>query len=201
MHKGHLIVAIGPSGSGKGTVLKEVFARETKTFYSVSATTRKPREGEIHGTHYFFVEQEEFRSLIETDGLLEYASYVGNFYGTPRRPVLERIEAGENVILEIEIQGAKQVRERYPDAVLLFILPPSLTELRRRLTGRGTEPEDVVDARLQKAREEIEFARECDYVVVNDVVERAADQICDILHSLPARRQDMLPAIDRVLEG
>lgn len=197
--RGHLLVVIGPSGSGKGTVLKEVFARQERMFYSVSATTRAPREGERHGEQYYFVTHEEFQTMIAQDGLLEYANYVGNFYGTPRGPVMERLEAGDNVILEIEIQGARQVKQRFPEAVLLFILPPSLPELRRRLSGRGTESADVVRARLRKAVEEIPFAYECDYIVINDEVGRAAAEICAVIGSLSARQADMRPKIAQVL--
>ena len=199
MSRGSLLVVIGPSGCGKGTVLKEVLAKESNTFYSVSATTRPPRPGEEDGVHYYFISKGEFQRLIETDGLLEYASYVGNRYGTPRDAVLRRLDAGENVILEIEVQGAKQVREKYPEAVLIFILPPSMEELQSRLLGRRTEGEEIVSQRLEKAREEMAFARECDYVIVNDRVEDAARRLCAVIESLPCRGKSMRDRIEEIL--
>ena len=201
MSRGNLLVLIGPSGCGKGTVLKEVLEAEKNTFYSISATTRPPRPGEENGKHYYFISKDEFQDLIEKDGLLEYASYVGNYYGTPKEAVLRRLDAGENVILEIEVQGAKQVREKYPEAVLIFILPPSLEELRSRLLGRKTEDEETVGRRLKKAGEEMEFARECDYVILNDRVEDAARRLCCVIESLPCRRDCMRETVESVLRN
>ena len=203
MHKeetGVLLVLVGPSGSGKGTVLKELLRTEEKTFLSVSATTRSPRPGEEHGKHYYFLSREEFQKLIEEDGLLEYASYCGNCYGTPRKAVMERLERGENVILEIEVQGAANVRRMYPEAVLAFILPPSLEELRSRLVGRGTEDPETVSRRLETALKELPFANECDYVVVNDQVEEAAESLRGILRASRCRQTVMAERVRRLPE-
>ena len=161
--QGILVLLIGPSGSGKGTVLKELLSVESNTFLSVSATTRKPRPGEKDGESYYFLGKDEFQELIECDSMLEYASYCENFYGTPKKAVLERISNGHNVILEIEVQGAKQIKKMYPTAVLIFIIPPSLTELKRRLIDRNTEDKETVKARLHAALDEIKFGYECDY--------------------------------------
>lgn len=199
MSKGHLVALIGPSGCGKGTLLKRVLAAAPNTFYSVSATTRSPRAGEVNGRDYYFMSVEEFDRLLADDGLLEYARYVGNYYGTPRRAVLDRLDAGQNVILEIEIQGARQVREKYPEAVAVFILPPNLAELRQRLVDRGTESEQVVNERMKRSLEEIEYAYECDYVVVNDEIEAAVSRVCAILTALGCREDRMEPEIGRVL--
>ena len=201
MSKGHLLVLIGPSGCGKGTVLKEVLRLSPHTFYSVSATTRPPREGEVNGKHYYFISEADFHAMIKDDGLLEYARYVGNYYGTPRDAVMKRLDAGENVILEIEVQGAKQIREKFPEAVLLFILPPSIKELQCRLIGRHTEAAEAVDARLERAKEELEFASECDYIIINDVVETAAGKICSVIESLSCRAVDMKETIQNILNN
>lgn len=147
--KGLLLVVSGPSGCGKGTVLSEVFARQPDTYYSVSATTRSPRPGEVDGVQYHFLTKEEFEEKIAAGQMLEYAQYAGNYYGTPAQAVDEKLSQGKNVVLEIEVQGAKQVKLRRPDAVMIFIMPPSMKELRRRLTQRGTEAQEVVERRLE----------------------------------------------------
>lgn len=198
---GLLIVLVGPSGCGKGTVLKEFFQNEANTFLSISATTRSPREGEADGINYYFITKPQFEQLIAEDGLLEYANYVGNYYGTPKKPVLERIERGENVILEIEMQGARKVLQMYPDAVSVFILPPSLEELRRRLVGRGTEDMDTVSRRLETAMGELTFAYECDYVIVNDDVTKAAAQFSAVIHAERCAKGVMKDVIDAVING
>lgn len=198
--KGLLLVFVGPSGCGKGTVLNELLAREKDTFYSISATTRKPRPGESDGVQYYFMEKEQFQQLIAEDGLLEYASYVGNYYGTPKAPVMERIARGENVILEIEVQGARQVRKICPEAVTVFLLPPSLAELRRRLTERQTENPETVERRLKQAAEEIPFACEADYVVINERVEDAVVQLQAILRAASCEGPRMRERIDEILE-
>lgn len=179
--KGSLILLIGPSGSGKGTILKELLLTQENTFLSVSATTRKPRPGEVDGQNYFFLTKDKFKEQISANCMLEYANYCGNFYGTPKAAVLERISKGENVILEIEVQGAKQIKSIYPEAVLIFIVPPSLTELKHRLIDRNTEDKETVKRRLNEALNEIEFAYECDYVVVNDTVSKAVEEIKSII--------------------
>ena len=152
--RGTLFVITGPSGAGKGTVLKKVMAATDHLYFSISATTRAPRPGEIHGVHYHFITRESFAQLIREERLLEHAEYVGNFYGTPLDPVLEHLAQGDDVILEIEIQGAKQVKARYPEAALVFIAPPSFDELERRLRGRGTETEETILRRMDTARRE-----------------------------------------------
>lgn len=179
--KGLLIVLSGPSGCGKGTILKELVAEREDLFLSVSATTRSPRPGEEDGVHYRFLTKQVFESLIETDGMLEYACYCDNYYGTPREMVEQQCSAGKNVILEIEVQGAMQIRKKYPDAVLVFVLPPSMEELKSRLIGRQTESAAVVDARLIKACEEMQSAKDYDYIVVNDTIAEAVSRLSAII--------------------
>lgn len=179
--KGLLIVVSGPSGSGKGTVLSKVFETNKDMFYSVSATTRAPRPGEVHGKHYYFLTREEFEQRIKNGGMLEYASYCGNYYGTPRAAVEEKCNAGFDVVLEIEVQGAMQVKKACPDCVTIFIVPPSAKELEKRLRGRGTESDEVIKKRLETAVSEIEYAKKYDYIVVNDDVDIAAGKIGSIV--------------------
>ncbi len=183
MNKGKLVVVSGPSGCGKGTVLKEVLKSRDNIFYSVSATTRKPREGEINGVHYFFITKEEFLSEIEAGGMLEYAEYVGNFYGTPKKKVEEELEKGNDVILEIETKGAEKIRKAVPEALFIFILPPSVEELASRLKGRGTESEEVIKERLETAKTELASKSEYDYIVINDEVKRASEEILEIINN------------------
>ena len=183
-NKGRLIIISGPSGAGKGTVLKEVFDKNPQMKYSVSATTRKPRPGEIHGVHYFYITKDEFEEKIRRGEMLEYACYCENYYGTPSDFVEEQRREGFDIVLEIEPCGAQQVKQRCPDAVSIFILPPSIEELERRLTGRGTEEADVVSARINQAKNELGRADQYDYRVVNDDVDRAAEEINEILKSI-----------------
>ena len=183
MNKGSLFVITGPSGAGKGTVLKAVIKNLDRLYFSVSATTRKPREGEVDGVHYHFMTKERFESLIADDRFLEYAQYAENYYGTPLDPVLEQLEQGNDVILEIELQGALQVKKRMPQAVLVFIAPPSFEELEDRLRGRGTETEEVILRRLAIARQECENMHQFHYVVVNDQVADAADRLRAVMLS------------------
>lgn len=164
----------GASGVGKDTIRKATLPQIDNLFYSVSATTRKQRPGEIHGEHYYFFDREEFERMIAQAELLEYAEYVGDYYGTPAAPVLENLERGRDVLLELELVGARQVKQRMAEAVMVFIAPPSLVELERRLRGRGTDSEEKIQKRLTRAREEIKAVREFDYVVVNDRLEEAA---------------------------
>ncbi|KDN58622.1 MULTISPECIES: guanylate kinase [Exiguobacterium] len=188
--RGLLIVLSGPSGVGKGTVCRVLREEEDNNLqYSVSATTRKPREGEIEGVHYFFKTREQFEDMIEHKQLLEHAEFVGNYYGTPVEWVRETLEGGKDVILEIEVQGAFQVKERFPEAVFLFLAPPSLQELRNRLVGRGTESEEVIKQRLLVAREEIELMDAYDYVVTNDEVEKAIERIKAIVTAEHCKRE------------
>jgi len=175
MSKGLLIVVSAPSGCGKGTILGEIL-KDDKFYYSVSATTRSPREGEQNGVNYHFITREDFEERIKNNAMLEYAEYCGNYYGTPKKEIEEMREIGKNVLLEIEVQGAMKVREICPDAVFVFILPPSVNELERRLRKRGTETDEVIAERVSQAKGELAFAEKYDYVVVNNALE---DAICD----------------------
>lgn len=191
----------GPSGCGKGTVLKELMAQDENIFYSVSATTRKPRPGEEHGIHYYFLENSEFEQLIEQDGMLEYARYVENYYGTPKKAVYEQIENGKDVVLEIEVQGAMQVKEKCPDAVFIFVMPPSMEELRRRLVDRKTEDMETINHRLSTAVNEMRYADRYDYVVVNDTVTEAVNRISAIIQAEKNRVSRMNDFIEEVLKN
>lgn len=182
MNRGRLIVFSAPSGCGKGTMLAEITKNE-KFCCSVSATTRDPREGEIPNVSYYYITKEEFLKKVEENAFLEHAQYVDNFYGTYLSEVEPRLEKGINVILEIEVQGAMRVREARPDALLIFVLPPSIAELRRRLNKRGTEKQDVIEKRIAQAKEEIEYAPKYDYVIVNDALEDAVDDFFSIIRA------------------
>ncbi|WP_159722344.1 guanylate kinase [Enterococcus sp. CSURQ0835] len=182
--RGLLIVLSGPSGVGKGTVRKAIFERDDNDFqYSVSMTTRQKRAGEVEGVDYFFRTREEFEALIASGEMLEYAEYVGNYYGTPLSYVNQTLDQGKDVFLEIEVQGAQQVKEKVPDGVFIFLTPPDLAELKARIVGRGTDSPEVIDQRMQKAREEIEMMALYDYAVVNDEVPQAVERIKDIIVS------------------
>lgn len=174
---GLLLVLSGPSGVGKGTVCKALRERMPNLVYSVSATTRAPRTGEVEGVNYFFKTTQHFKEMIEQDELLEWAEYVGNYYGTPRRFVEETLASGRDVILEIEVQGALQVKEKFPQGIFLFLAPPDLEELQNRIVGRGTETEESIRSRMEMAKAEIELMDKYDYVVVNDVIESACEKI------------------------
>lgn len=179
--KGRLIVLSGPSGAGKSTVVCKAIEGRDDICFSVSATTRKPRPGETDGKEYFFVELDKFRDMIANDEFLEHAVYVANSYGTPRAYVEKKLNEGMNVILDIEVQGALQVHEKMPDAVKVFIMPPSMQELERRLRGRGTDSERKIEARLFRAREEYELATFYDYIIVNDDADVAANELSAII--------------------
>lgn len=179
--KGILITFSGPSGSGKDTVLNKLISKRDDTRISISMTTRKPREGEIDGVHYYFVDRDFFEKKIEADGMLEYAEYAGNLYGTPKDPVYEMINAGKVVILEIEVQGAEKIKQKYPEVVSVFLMPPSLRVLEERLRGRNTDDEETINHRLVIAREEIRKASEYDYIVVNDDVDNAVEKFSRII--------------------
>lgn len=199
--KGLLIVLSGPSGVGKGTVRKEVFSQPDTAFeYSISMTTRAPREGEVNGVDYFFKSREEFEQLIEEEKLLEYAEFVGNYYGTPVDYVRQTLDSGKDVFLEIEVQGARQVRKKFPDGLFIFLVPPSLSELKNRIVTRGTETEDVINNRMNAAREELEMMHLYDYVVENDQVDRAVERIKAIVIAEHLRRERVEPRYRRILE-
>lgn len=199
--KGLLIVLSGPSGVGKGTVRKEIFSQGNRDFeYSISMTTRAPREGEVDGVDYFFKTKEEFEQLIEKGKLLEYAEFVGNYYGTPVDYVQETLDRGKDVFLEIEVEGAKQVREKFPSGLFIFLVPPSLKELKNRIVTRGTESEDVINNRMNVAKEEIEMMSLYDYVVENDEVERAVERINAIVIAEHLRRERVEPKYKKMLE-
>ena len=192
--RGMLIVLSGPSGVGKGTVRKEIFSREDNTFhYPVSMTTRKKRPGEVDGKDYFFVSKEEFEKEIENGGMLEYAKYVDNYYGTPLKYVNEMLDQGKDVFLEIEVKGAMQVREKVPDGLFIFLTPPDLMELRQRIINRGTDDLATIDKRMEKAVGEIEMMQNYDYAVVNDEVPKAAEKIQTIIRAERWRVKRFLP--------
>lgn len=171
-HKGKLFIISGPSGTGKGTICKGLLDNPNIRV-SISMTTRSPRVGEVHGKHYYFVTRDEFEKTIAEGGLLEYAEVFGNYYGTPKAAVVEKLNQGKDVILEIDVQGALDAKRIYPDSVLIFILPPSLEELRVRIEGRGTETEEAINLRLSKALKEMSYIDEYDYYVVNDIIDDA----------------------------
>jgi guanylate kinase len=199
--KGLLIVLSGPSGVGKGTVRKAIFSQqETEFEYSISMTTRKPREGEVNGVDYFFKSREEFEELIEQDRLLEYAEFVGNYYGTPVDYVRETLDAGKDVFLEIEVKGARQVREKFPEGLFIFLMPPSLHELKNRIVTRGTESDDLINNRLLTAREEIEMMDLYDYIVENDQVDLASERIIAIVKAEHCRRERVEHRYKKLLE-
>lgn len=194
-HKGILIVISGFSGAGKGTLVKQIMRDYDDYALSVSMTTREPRDGEEEGISYFFVEKESFEKKIEEDGLLEYAQYCGNYYGTPKAYVEEQLNKGKNVILEIEIQGALKVKEKYPEALLLFVMPPSAEELKRRLIGRGTDSMEVIEKRLRRAEEESEGIENYEYIVINDDLTQCVEEIHAIVQAAsgnPVRNQKLI---------
>ena len=179
-HKGILVVVSGFAGAGKGTLMKNLIDTYDEYALSVSATSRKPRKGEVEGEHYFFKTREEFEEMIKNGELLEHAEYVGNYYGTPRDFVEQKLQEGLDVILEIEVQGALQVKKLFPNSVLIFVMPPSAAELEKRLSGRGTESEDVINKRMHRAIDESEGIEKYNYVVINDDIETCTE----VLHGM-----------------
>ena len=197
--RGILIVVSGFSGSGKGTLMKELLAKYPDTYaLSISATTRSPREGEEDGREYFFVTREAFQKMAEENALIEYAQYVENYYGTPREYVEKQLASGRDVILEIEIQGALRIKEQYPDALLLFVTPPSAEELKRRLTNRGTESAEVIEARLKRAAEEAEGVEAYDYIVVNDDLEACTERLHQLIEAQHSRTSLQKEFLNRI---
>lgn len=181
MNRGTLFIISAPSGTGKGTIVSEILKSDPNIYFSVSATTRAPREGEKDGVNYFFITREEFLGLIETGGMLEHTEFCGNLYGTPKKAVYDKLDSGRDVLLEIETVGAMNVKAACPEAVSIFILPPSLYELRRRLEKRGTDSEEVIARRIAEARAEIEKSRLYDFVVMNDDLESAINDVKSVM--------------------
>lgn len=203
-HKGILIVVSGFSGAGKGTLMKRLVQDYDNYALSISATTRSPRPGEEDGREYFFLQKEQFEQKIAENGLIEYARYCDNYYGTPRKYVEEQLAQGKDVILEIEIQGALKVRKQYPDALLLFVMPPSAAELRNRLVGRGTETPEVIEKRMHRAVEEAEGIENYEYLVVNDDLDTCVRQLHEIIkaaHNTPLRNEEFIEKMRKELEG
>lgn len=197
---GILFILSGPSGVGKGTVRKELFNRANDLAYSISMTTREKRPGEAEGVDYFYKTNEEFEQLIEAGELLEYARFVNNYYGTPRKYVEDTLEDGRDVFLEIEVQGAMQVKENFPEGVFIFLFPPSLEELKNRIVERGTESQESVLKRLKEARKEIDMMDAYDYVVVNDDVDAAVTKIQSIIQSEHCKRERIAKQYKQLLE-
>ena len=195
MRKGKTFIICGPSGVGKGTVVARLLASDPTLYFSVSATTRPPRAGEEDGVHYHFLDRETFEQWIAAGDFLEYAQFVGNFYGTPRLYVDRAMEQGRDVLLDIEIQGAEQVRQKRPETVRIYVAPPSWAELERRLVGRGTEDMEKVRFRLARGREEFAAARDFDYLVINDTVDRAVDELRAIMYAEHCRPQERIGQI------
>jgi len=186
MSKGLLFVVSGPSGAGKGTICRKL-AETTNIDLSVSMTTRNPRPGEIHGKNYYFVSEEEFLTHVKNGGLLEYAKVYGNYYGTPKEAVMNLLNQNRDVVLEIDIQGALKIKETYPNGIFIFILPPSMKELRKRITGRGSETEDDINLRLGESLKEISYIDKYDYCVVNDELDEAVDRVAAIIKAEHSR--------------
>ena len=203
--KGILIVISGFSGAGKGTLVKELLRRHGSDYVlSISMTTRRPRPGEREGVEYFFTDREHFEETIEREGLIEYASYCGNYYGTPKAYVEEQLAAGKNVILEIEIQGALEIKKKFPESLLIFVTPPNAGELKRRLEGRGTESREAIASRLARAAEESEGVEAYDYLVVNDKLEESVEDVHRLVAAArcaPVRREAFVKEIREELQS
>lgn len=196
--KGLLVVVSGPSGTGKGTVCQKLISQRDNVRYSVSATTRKPREGEIEGQNYFFVSESKFLDMIEKDSLIEWDKYCDNYYGTPKAFVDKCLEEGLDIILEITVEGALEIKQKYPECVLIFIIPPSFDELRRRIVSRATEQNDVIEKRLKQASNELKYASKYDYLILNESVDEAVLDIEKVLDSerlKPSRNLKLLNSL------
>lgn len=197
--EGLKIIISGPSGAGKGTIVKKLVEKEDSVL-SVSATTRQPRKGETEGVQYFFTTTDHFQTLIKEDKLLEYAEFCGNYYGTPKEFVEKTTASGTNVILEIEVEGALQIKSIYPEAIFIFVIPPNLTVLKNRLVGRGTEAMEVIEKRLNRAKEELLYFKEYDYVVINDSVDNAVTAIENIIHAENTKSSHYTQTIENIIK-
>lgn len=199
MNKGGVFVVSGPSGSGKDTVLSALFKKKPDLLFSISSITRDMREGEREGEKYNFISREKFEYMLNNDMLLEHNNFLGNYYGTPREPIDNAIESGKDIIIEVDVNGAKQIREKMPEVVSVFIMPPSFEELKRRLVGRGTESAELIEKRLNSALDEIKRAVEYDFIVVNDDITAAADDILSVILSSRLKTYRQKNVIDEVL--
>ncbi len=201
MNKGLVFIVSGPSGSGKDTLLCELFKKRPEIKFSISSTTRNMRKGEREGEKYNFISREKFEEMIKNDRLLEHNEYVGNYYGTPKAPVIDATENGNDIIIEVDVNGAAKIREKLPDAVSIFIMPPSFSELERRLSGRGTETEEVIKERLDNALGEIKRSLQYEYIVVNDDLSVAVDDIISIIESNHLKLENQKHIINEVLKN
>ena len=197
--RGILAIISGFSGAGKGTVVNKLLEKDNYAV-SISATTREPRQGEVDGKNYFFKSRDEFENMIENNQLIEYAEYVGNYYGTPRDYVFKKLEEGYDVILEIEMQGALKVKEKFPETALIFITPPSADELKKRLVGRGTETIEQIDKRMSRAVDECDYMNEYDYIVVNADLDECVDEIHRLLQSIHNAKENQSELIEKITE-
>lgn len=197
--QGILTIVSGFSGAGKGTLMKRLLSKYQEDYcLSISATTREPRKGEVDGKEYFFISVELFEQMIETGQLLEHARYLDNYYGTPKNFVVDKLGSGINVLLEIEMQGALKIKEQFPETLLIFIMPPSIRMLEQRLKGRGTETDEVIDARIKRARDEMEFIKDYDYIVINDHLNRCTEKIHQIVNNEKFRVNRNLEFINKI---
>ena len=199
MNKGRVYIISGPSGSGKDSVMKKVFEKQPDIAFSISSITRAMRPGEVEGEKYNFISRERFEEMIKNDELLEHNVFVGNYYGTPKAPVINCIENGKDILIEVDVNGAIQIRDKMPEAVSIFIMPPSLDILKKRLTGRGTDSEDVIEKRLNEALREIACAKDYDYIVVNDDLETAANDFVSIMLIDKFKTDRNLELINKIL--
>ena len=203
--KGLLLVVSGPSGTGKGTICKDIVAKHEDINLSISATTRNPRVGEVEGKSYFFKTKEEFEAMVDRGEFLEHAMIYDNYYGTPKKAIFDELDMGRDVILEIEMQGAMQIKEVYPQAVFIFVLPPSLQELRNRIVGRGTETEEQIEKRFNSAYDEIKLLGDYDYFIFNNIVEKSAEEILNILevekNKVSRYKKDILDMLEKEIQN
>lgn len=200
MIKGEVFIVSGPSGSGKDTLLCELFKKRPEIKFSISSITRDMREGEKQGEKYNFISKEQFEAMLAEDAFLEHNNYVGNYYGTPKQPVVDATESGKDIIIEVDVNGAAQIREKLPNAVSIFIMPPSFTELERRLSGRGTESRELIEKRLNSALDEIKRATEYDYIVINRDIPTAVNDIIAVIDANRLRQSKQNHIINEVLE-